>query len=154
MKVKYAHRNIEQPDLSIQFIMTCNYMTEGCSGGWAIFDGFFAEQGGIPTEKCAPYSAKTKGVSCANFSKCEPHTRVTRSYYVNGYNYDPTELQIRKEILHGGPVTTEFKADDDFQMYKSGIMVQMTREPEKDNSANYMQVDDSAQHSMSESKLS
>ena len=39
-----------------------------------------------------------------------------------------------------GPVTTEFKADEDFQIYKSGIMIQGKREPEKDNSANYAQV--------------
>ena len=113
MKVKYAHKHLDMPDLSIQFIMTCNYMTEGCNGGWAIFDGFFAEQGGIPTEKCAPYSAKTKNISCADFSQCKPHTRITNSYYVNGYNFDPTELQIRKEILYNGPVTTEFRASDD-----------------------------------------
>lgn len=117
-------------------------MTEGCNGGWAIFDGFFAEQGGIPTEKCAPYTAKTKGSKCSDFSKCEPHTRVLSSKYVNGYNFDPTELQIRKEILMNGPVTTEFAADgDDFQLYKSGIMMQkpQDRKPEKDNSANYAQ---------------
>jgi len=104
--------------------MTCNYLTEGCDGGWAIFDGFFAEQGGIPTEKCAPYKAKTKNVKCADYSHCEPHTRVLSSYYINGYNFDPTVTQIQKEILYNGPVTTEFAADgEDFQLYKSGIMV-------------------------------
>lgn len=140
MKLKYAHKHIDMPDLSMQFIMTCNYMTEGCSGGWSIFDGFFAEQGGIPTEKCAPYQAKTKGAKCADYRHCEPHTRVVSSKYVNGYNFDPTELQIRKEILMNGPVTTEFSAGgDDFQLYKSGIMVQTVRAPEKDNSANYAQ---------------
>lgn len=68
MKFKYAHQHIDMPDLSIQFIMTCNYMTEGCAGGWGIFDGYFAEQGGIPTEQCAPYKAKTKGIQCSDFS--------------------------------------------------------------------------------------
>ena len=140
MKLKYAHKHIEMPDLSIQFIMQCNYLTEGCDGGWAIFDGFFAEQGGIPTEQCAPYSAKTKGSKCSNFAHCEPHTKIARSYYVNGYNFDPTEMQIRKEMLMNGPVTTEFLADDDFQIYKGGIMTQQKRMPEHDNSANYAQV--------------
>lgn len=47
-------------------------------------------------------------------------------------------------MLYNGPVTTEFKADgDDFQVYKSGILVQGKREPEKDNSANYAQSSDS-----------
>ena len=40
-------------------------------------------------------------------------------------------------------MTTEFKADDDFQIYKSGIMVQGKREAEKDNSANYAQISES-----------
>jgi hypothetical protein len=43
MKMKYAHQHIDMPDLSIQFIIQCNYMTEGCQGGWGIFDGYFAE---------------------------------------------------------------------------------------------------------------
>jgi hypothetical protein len=74
--------------------MTCNYLTEGCAGGWGIFDGFFVEQGGIPTEECAPYKAKTKGHKCSDYSACPAHTRVTSSYYLNGYNFDPTVLQI------------------------------------------------------------
>lgn len=138
MKFKYAHKHIDMPDLSIQFIMTCNYMTEGCDGGWAIFDGFFAEQGGIPTEKCAPYQARTKGQKCSAFKNCKPHTKILNSYYLNGYNFDPTELQIRKEMLMNGPVTTEFLADEDFQIYKEGIMIQGERKPEHDNSMNFV----------------
>ena len=92
MKMKYAHKKIQQPDLSIQFIMNCNYLTEGCEGGWSIFNGIFAEQGGIPTEKCAPYNASTKHKKCGDFSQCEPHTRVVTSEYLNGYNFSPTEL--------------------------------------------------------------
>jgi hypothetical protein len=89
-------------------------MTEGCAGGWAIFDGFFAEQGGIPTEKCAPYKEKTKGIKCSDFAKCPAHTRLTNSYYLGGYNFDATEMQIRKEILYNGPVVTDMAAGDDF----------------------------------------
>lgn len=40
-------------------------MNEGCDGGWGIFHGFFAEQGHLVTEKCAPYKARTKGDTCS-----------------------------------------------------------------------------------------
>ena len=34
-------------------------------------------------------------------------------------------------MLRNGPVTTEFKCDDNFQVYKAGIMVQQESTPEK-----------------------
>ena len=30
-------------------------MNEGCHGGWALFHGFFAENGYLVKESCAPY---------------------------------------------------------------------------------------------------
>lgn len=92
---------------------------------------FFAENAGLITEECAPYTARTKGRSCSSYKHCKPYAKVTKSYYVNGYNFSPTEMQIRKEMLMNGPVTTEFKCNDDFQMYQSGIMVQAAPVPEK-----------------------
>jgi hypothetical protein len=47
--------------LSAQHMMQCNYLTEGCSGGWAIMDGYLAETGGVVSEECAPYLAMTRG---------------------------------------------------------------------------------------------
>ena len=41
--------------------MTCNYLTEGCEGGWPMLHGFFFEQAYLVKESCAPYEAKTKG---------------------------------------------------------------------------------------------
>ena len=89
-------------------------MNEGCDGGWAIFHGFLAENGGLLTEQCAPYFARTKGHSCSAYKDCPVHAKITKSYYVNGYNFSPDEMQIRKEMLMNGPVTTEFKCLDDF----------------------------------------
>ena len=106
-------------------------MNEGCDGGWSIFHGFFAENAGIMTEECVPYKGRTKGHSCAEYKNCKPYAKVTKSYYVNGYNFSPTEMQIRKEMLMYGPVTTEFKCNDDFQVYQEGIMQQGAPVPEK-----------------------
>jgi len=48
----------EVPNLSIQHMMSCNYLTEGCNGGWGVFNGYFAENAGLVLESCAPYNAK------------------------------------------------------------------------------------------------
>ena len=45
----------EVPLLSPQFLMMCNYMNEGCDGGWPFFHGFLSENGYLVTEECAPY---------------------------------------------------------------------------------------------------
>lgn len=97
-------------------------MNEGCDGGWAIFHGFMAENGHLVSETCAPYKARTKNDKCSNYSHCPKVAKVTKSYYVGGYNYLPSEKLIQKEMLMNGPVVTEFKCDDDFQMYQKGIM--------------------------------
>ena len=36
-------------------LLDCNYMTEGCDGGWPFFHGYLAENGYLVTEACAPY---------------------------------------------------------------------------------------------------
>lgn len=41
LKLKYAHK-ADIPQLSVQFFLECNYLNEGCDGGWAIFNGFLA----------------------------------------------------------------------------------------------------------------
>lgn len=48
--------------------MTCNYMNEGCDGGWPFFHGLFAENGYMVADDCAPYLGKTKGDDCANYA--------------------------------------------------------------------------------------
>jgi hypothetical protein len=60
LKLKYGHRAKLQ-SLSPQFLMECNYMNEGCEGGWAIFHGHLVENGHLVSEECVPYLAKTAG---------------------------------------------------------------------------------------------
>lgn len=52
LKLKYGK---DVPLLSPQFLMTCNYMNEGCDGGWPFFHGYLGENGYLVTEECAPY---------------------------------------------------------------------------------------------------
>ena len=121
--------------LSPQFVLMCNYMAEGCEGGLAIFDGYLAEYGHLATEKCAPYKANTKGDSCANYAECPAYAKINSSYYLRGYNFNPTVADIQKEILMNGPLVTEFGANDDFSLYEKGVMVQNEKPPEVQSNA-------------------
>ena len=64
LKLKYGK---QPPMLSPQFLMTCNYMNEGCDGGWPHFNVFLAENAHLVAEECAPYKGKTKGDQCGNY---------------------------------------------------------------------------------------
>ena len=47
LKLKYGK---QPPMLSPQFLMTCNYMNEGCDGGWPHFNVFLAENAHLVAE--------------------------------------------------------------------------------------------------------
>ena len=47
LKLKYG-KDIEQ--LSTQMLLDCNYMTEGCEGGWPHLHAYFAENGYLVSE--------------------------------------------------------------------------------------------------------
>jgi hypothetical protein len=36
---------VDIPMLSPEHILSCNYLNEGCEGGWAMFNGYFSENG-------------------------------------------------------------------------------------------------------------
>jgi hypothetical protein len=84
--------------------MMCNYLNEGCDGGWSFFHGFLAENGYMVSEKCAPYKAKTKGDKCGNYEKCKPVARVKQSYFIGGAYGESSEKKMMKEILRNGIV--------------------------------------------------
>jgi hypothetical protein len=40
LRIKYGEKEV--PQLSPQFLLSCNYLNEGCDGGWAMFNGYLA----------------------------------------------------------------------------------------------------------------
>ena len=134
LRLKYAHEGAKAAQqVSPQQVLMCNYMAEGCEGGLAIFDGYLAENGHLTTEECAPYKARTKNDHCGNYKGCPAYAKVNKSYYLNGYNFNPSVEQIKKELMMHGPLVTEFNAQDDFSVYKSGILVQNEKPAEETN---------------------
>ena len=103
--------------LSPQHMMQCNYLTEGCSGGWAIMDGYLAETGGVVAEDCAPYLAQTRGKKCSDYSNCPTIAKVKKSYKLQ----ETDKKSIQKEILKHGMVVTDWYMPPYVKTYKSGI---------------------------------
>jgi len=101
--------------------MTCNYMNEGCDGGWPHFNVFLAENGHMVSEECAPYQSKTRGDTCKNYETCPPVARVKQSYLVGGGWGATSEKKMMKEILRNGPINGDFQAPSMFSVYKEGI---------------------------------
>lgn len=64
--------------------MTCNFLNEGCEGGWPHNHGYFAEHTHLVEESCAPYKGSTKGVTCKDFEKCKPIAKIASTKYVGG----------------------------------------------------------------------
>ena len=62
-RLRKKHGLFVVPDLSVQQVVSCNYMTEGCEGGWGIMNGFFAENVPLYPETCAPYVGS--GITCS-----------------------------------------------------------------------------------------
>lgn len=125
LKLKYANKMKEDlKSLSPQHLLVCNYLTDGCQGGWTSYHGFFTENAHLTTEECAPYKGKTNGDHCGNYEKCPPIARNNKTYYVGDYHLRLTQEQIQQELLMHGPVTTSVMAGGQWGNYKEGIMEQ------------------------------
>lgn len=110
------------PVLSPQQLMMCNYLNEGCDGGWSFFHGFLAENGYMVSEKCAPYLARTKNDKCKNYEKCKPIAKVKQSYFIGGAYGESSEKKMMKEILRNGIVNGELNVPRIFSFYQKGIL--------------------------------
>jgi len=119
LQVKYGKA---MPQLSPQQMMTCNYMTEGCDGGWAQFHGLFFKNAYMVDEQCAPYLGVTKGHHCSEYAECEPIAKVKDVKFVGGGYGSATEKAMMKEIMHSGAIEGEVDFPSYGHMYTSGVM--------------------------------
>lgn len=119
LKLRYGQK---VPVLSPQQLMVCNYMNEGCDGGWSFFHGYLGENGYFVSEKCAPYKAKTKGDSCGNYGKCKPIAKIKSSYFIGGAYGESSEKRMMKEMLRNGILNGELNVPRIFSFYQKGIL--------------------------------
>lgn len=97
-------------------------MTEGCEGGWPHFHAYFAENGHLVSEDCAPYKTTTATTKCSQYAHCQPIAKVKKSYDVGGAYGLSSEKQMMKEILRNGVLNTEFQAPNIFATYDAGLV--------------------------------
>lgn len=97
-------------------------MTEGCEGGWPHFHAYFAENGHLVSEECAPYVTTTATTKCSKFAHCPGIAKVKRSYDVGGAYGLSSEKRMMKEILRNGVLNTEFQAPNVFATYDKGLV--------------------------------
>ena len=118
-RVKIMHGKSEP--LSAQFVIDCNYMNEGCDGGWPLLNGFFAEDFSIPTETCSAYKAFTFGNKCSDHQDCPGVVKIEKSGYIGGVYGSSTELLMMKELRARGPIVSDLAVPLSFSYYTSGI---------------------------------
>ena len=107
---------------------SCNFLTEGCHGGWTYLGGMFLQTYYTVTEECAPYIAEIneENGSCHEYGHCPPIAKFRDFYFVGGSYGDMTEESIMRELRANGPMNIDFLAGNDFQSYSSGVLVEQT----------------------------
>ena len=87
-------------------------------GGWAAFNGFFAENAALVEESCAPYKTESNKNECAKYSGCREIARVSRTYKLNPSN----EEAIQKEILYNGMMYLSLVTPPGYHAFTTGVL--------------------------------
>jgi len=114
----------EEKSLSSQMPLQCNFLTEGCHGGWGLLAGMFLESYYTVEDNRAPYKAATTEHTCSQFANLEPAASVESTYYVGGAYGEMTEEKLMKEIRARGPVLFDFNAGYEFMTFQSGVLTE------------------------------
>ena len=129
------------PQLSVQYIIDCNFHTEGCDGGYEITTALFAYEFDFRNRQCYEGNNQPKGPSQQNLKnsewnqcerKCENEENFgVESFGIVGGAYgETTELGMMKEIRARGPITIAFEAQGSFMGYREGIFKEDFEEEE------------------------
>jgi len=102
--------------LSPQYLVSCDYGSYGCDGGWPDQAWSFMRENGVATNKCVPYEARDG--TCP--SSCSDGSPI-KLYHADSVNTYSGPSSIQMAILEGGPVETAFTVYQDFMSYKGGI---------------------------------
>jgi len=118
--------------LSFQDMTSCG-PDSGCNGGDAGDAFYYAQQSGLVTAKCSPYTVPTCPAAqepCLNFvstpacqQTCSNQETWTNSkhFLSTTYSVGSDATQIQTEIQTNGPVEACFSVYEDFVSYKSGV---------------------------------
>lgn len=99
-------------DISEQAIVSCDYNSDGCNGGWTGSAFTHLATHGAKAESCMPYE-QDDTVPCTE-DECDVIA------YLDGYQPLPNNVNVIKSMLTLGPVTTSYTVYDDFYSYQRG----------------------------------
>ncbi|XP_065577934.1 dipeptidyl peptidase 1-like [Artemia franciscana] len=117
-RLRILTKNLLQPTLSTQDIVSCSQYSQGCEGGFPyLIAGKYAHDFGLVPEECNPYSGKD---SECNEKKCNRHY-VSKFRYVGGYYGACNEEAMKIALVEEGPLSISFEVYPDFMHYSGGI---------------------------------
>ena len=128
-RLQIQSNNEHKPQLSPQYVVSCNFYTEGCDGGYPTLVNKFISEFDLVTESCFPFTATNQ--SCKNVcaSSSEVYS-VSDYYYIGGYYGASDEERMMKEIRARGPIIGNFEPPMDFSYYTSGIYQKVSNREE------------------------
>jgi len=116
--------------LSFQDMTSCG-PDDGCEGGDAGDAWQYAQNTGLVTAACYPYSIPTCPPSqepCLNFvatppcqQTCQDNEQWSTSKHFLSSSYDVSASQMQQEIFTNGPIEACFSVYEDFLSYKHGV---------------------------------
>jgi len=113
--------NPNEPEFSINFPLYCSEYNQGCDGGYGFLQTKWSEDVGLVPETCAPY---TQSGTCSMQGGCNlgsKRYRATNHHYVGGFYGGSEHVQIKQELVAGGPMVLSFEPKEDFMYYKGGV---------------------------------
>jgi cathepsin B len=117
-----ASNNTINVVLAPQYLVSCDYIDFGCSGGTLPTSWTFLRFMGITTEGCRPYTAGDGHVDkCPIFSSDCADQSTFKKYYASEFYFLKTVEDMKKNILEKGPIETGFMVYEDFISYKGGV---------------------------------
>ncbi|XP_053651751.2 dipeptidyl peptidase 1 [Cherax quadricarinatus] len=118
-RLRISTRNQRKDVFSVQDIMSCSSLSQGCDGGFKyLMAGRYAQDQGVVADECNPYTAVD--------GPCHTNTSCSRTYvseysFVGGYYGGGNEDMIMEALVNNGPVAVSFMVYDDFHSYAGGI---------------------------------
>lgn len=117
-RLKILTLNKYSDSLSIQYLISCSFYTEGCEGGYPTLLFKLIQEFGICLDSSMPYSASN---GKCNSSCTKSPVSISDFYYIGGYYGATSEVSIMKEVRARGPVIIDFNPGPAFAVYKKGI---------------------------------
>lgn len=131
-RICIATNGVIKPELSGQYLTSCDGGSFGCQGGFTTGAYNFINKNGIVTEECIPYLMGTcKHPGCSLWPTpqcnhtCDPTSGLNfesvKYYSGTPYTTARNERAIQLELMKNGPVTAVFETFEDIAVYKSGV---------------------------------